>query len=213
MLKGCKGSCVFRAPHFWKREWLRLTKTHCTPPLPKTFAKQSKQRVGRWDRATVSNTLPFWQTLDTHRGPGHLSRRWHSSCRGRRTASSSGRSWPAPAPCVGNHKRVVSTSSVQGQICCLSCLCIVGGGAGGGFWAGDGKCFRFKQVESATAALCSLIPTRLHTCHLASCCASHFSQLDTRLTKVCLSCTKIKNTCCAISWEAMFNVWCQKTIK
>lgn len=44
-------------------------------------------------------TVPFWQTHDTHRGPVHLSLHWHSSYRGRKTASSIEHNWPAPAPC------------------------------------------------------------------------------------------------------------------
>lgn len=80
-------------------------------------------------------------------------------------------------------------ASVSGQICCLFLFVHCGWRrCGGGFWADDGKCFRFKQVESATAALCSLTPTQLHTRYLVSCRASHFSLLDTRLT-VCFSCT------------------------
>lgn len=79
----------------------------------------------------------------------------------------------------------------------------VGGMGGcGGFRADDGKCFRFKQVESATAALCSLTLTQLHTRYLVSCRASHFSLLDTRLT-VCFSCTFI--------WIIIFFlIWGQK---
>lgn len=182
----------------------------------------------RWNYTSVSNTLPFWQTLDTHRGPVHLSRRWHSSCRGRRTASSSERSWPAPAPCVGNDNRAMNTSiSLRADL--LSFLVralwvtevVV---VGGGVWADDGKCFRFKQVESATAALCSLIPTQLHTRYLVSCRASHFSLLDTRLT-VWFSCTffwgqRGRGLWAITPWDtflynlkktllSMFNVWCQ----
>lgn len=43
--------------------------------------------------------VPFWQTLDTRRGPAHLSLHWRSSCKGKWTASSIERSSPALAPC------------------------------------------------------------------------------------------------------------------
>lgn len=47
----------------------------------------------------VLPTVPSWQTHGTRMGPARLSQHWHSSCRGRRTFSSIGHSWPALAPC------------------------------------------------------------------------------------------------------------------
>lgn len=67
--------------------------------------------------ATRARTLPSWQTRGTHRGPGRLSPRWRSSCRGKRSASSSERSWPAPAPCEKN-----ATAVTQGHMCICRCV-------------------------------------------------------------------------------------------
>lgn len=58
-------------------------------------------------------TVPFWQTHGTHMGPARLSQHWHSSCRGTRTFSSIGHSWPALAPCKSKSTTQPQTTSSQ----------------------------------------------------------------------------------------------------
>lgn len=48
---------------------------------------------------------PCGQTRDRCKGPRGLWQDWHSSCRQRRTFSSSGRSFPEPLPCGNKTKK------------------------------------------------------------------------------------------------------------
>lgn len=128
------------------------------------------------------DALPFWPTLDTRRGPGRPSRRWHSSCRGRRTASSSERSWPAPAPCVG--KPTQAPRKVRFVVRLVGALWVVVAvrGCGGGSEQATGNVSgsNKSRVQPQQCAV-----SLQHSCtrvELVSCCASNFTHLDTRLT-------------------------------
>lgn len=91
--------------------------------------------------------VPFWQTLDKHRDPVHPSPRWHSSCRGKRSVSSSEHSWPARAPCVGNHKQH-NHKHFEGQIWCITSSCIV-------CWDLIRWCFWCKCATTVQLCLCA----------------------------------------------------------